>query len=167
MAETGVRLAARSHGDGRAPMELGTRRRNRDITEAGKKMIPQLVIELDGDAAFCHITSICFRIPFATSAAIYSQPATWETGFTAYVGYRGDDAIATAATLRAADVVGLYSVATLPEHQGRGIGEKLTRHALDQAGGGRTVLQSTRQGNSLYRRLGFREVTRVIVYVVQ
>ena len=99
--------------------------------------------------------------------AIYNTPATWEAGFTAYVGYQGSEAVATAATLKAADVVGLYSVATLPEHQGRGIGEKLTRHALDQAGGGRTVLQSTRQGNSLYRRLGFREVTRVIVYLAQ
>lgn len=118
--------------------------------------------------AFCHITSICFRIPFGTSLAIYDSPVTWNSGFTAYIGYRDGIPMATAATLEAGGVIGLYSVATLPEYQGQGIGEAITRYAVDRARDSsvcqQIVLQSTSQGGALYRRLGFREVTRISVY---
>lgn len=121
--------------------------------------------------AFCHITTVCFRIPFATSIAIYNSPETWRTSFKAYVAYSGGEPVTTAATVGAAGAVGLYSVATLPERQGRGIAEQLTRAVLDRArqesGLERMVLQSTRQGASLYQRLGFREVTKIAIYVAQ
>lgn len=126
------------------------------------------VADAETRLAFCHITSICFRIPFGTSLAIYDSPATWDSGFTAYIGYRDGVPLATAATLEAGGVIGLYSVATLPEYQGRGIGEAITRYAVGRARESsscrRIVLQATRQGGALYRRLGFREVTRISVY---
>ena len=42
-----------------------------------------------------------------------------------------------------------------PEHQGRGIGRRLMDELLQQANGRTIVLNSTREGHALYRRLGF------------
>jgi ribosomal protein S18 acetylase RimI-like enzyme len=140
-----------------------------------KRDLPSVIAKRVGNAEtrleFCHITTVCFRIPFETSLAIYNEPATWKTDFTAYVGYLGDEPVATAATVNAAGAIGLYSIATLPEYQGRGIAERLTRDVITAAqpdGESQPiVLQSTSQGDALYRRLGFREVTRISVYVAR
>lgn len=119
--------------------------------------------------AFCHITSVCFNIPFEVSLAIYSSRRTWGTGFTAHVGYMDGEPVATVATLFAGGAIGLYSVATLPDWRGRGAGEAMTRHALQQArvahDADRFVLQSTPLGWSMYLRMGFRQVTTITVYV--
>ena len=84
------------------------------------------------------------------------------------VGYHGGSPVATAATVTSNGVIGLYNVATAPEHRQRGYGEAITRHALDAAtrenGVGGIVLQSTSQGLRLYERMGFQPVTRVLVY---
>ena len=65
-------------------------------------------------------------------------------------------------------VVGVYNVGTLPGHQRRGYGEAIMRHALEKAreetGLERTILQSTAQGLPIYQRMGYRTVTRVLVY---
>ena len=118
---------------------------------------------------FCNITSVCFRIPFETSLAIYNCARTWETDFIAYAGYLDGKAVATAATVTAAGAIGVYSVATLPRYQGCGIAEKLTRHALEKARNASgiecSVLQSTGSGHSLYTRMGYRTVTSITVYV--
>lgn len=54
--------------------------------------------------------------------------------------------------------VGLYYVAVLPEHRGRGVGRTLVRAVLDAHPGRAAVLTATLLGEPLYRRLGFREV---------
>ena len=119
--------------------------------------------------AFCHITSVCFNIPFEVSLAIYGSQKTWATGFTAYVGYLNGEPVSTAATLFAGGAIGLYSVATLPDWRGRGAGEAMTLHALHQArvthDADRFVLQTTPFGWSMYHRMGFRQVTTITVYV--
>ncbi len=157
--ERGLRLATR------CPGMLAAR-----LSEA-RRDFPELTYRAVGDAEtrldFCQITSVCFGIPFSTSAAIYNSPKTWETGFSAHIAYRRGRAVATAATSAAAGAVGLYSIATLPDHQGRGIGEAVTRHAVECARpqDRPLVLQATAQGGALYRRLGFREVTGFAVLV--
>ncbi len=119
--------------------------------------------------AFCHITSACFGIPFETSLAIYNSAKTWQTDFIAYTAYLEGQPVATAATVTAAGAIGLYSVATLPAYQRRGIAEALSRHAIGEAqhaaGMQPSVLQATRPGQALYRRMGYRHVTRITVYV--
>jgi GNAT superfamily N-acetyltransferase len=116
---------------------------------------------------FCRITSTCFGIPLATSRAIYDTPETWKTAFQAHIAYCDGEAVATAATCVAAGAVGLYSIATLPTYQGLGIAEAVTRYAVDVAkpNGRPLVLQATSAGDSLYRRLGFQEVTNFLVFV--
>jgi ribosomal protein S18 acetylase RimI-like enzyme len=75
--------------------------------------------------------------------------------------------VAAAALFVAGGVAGIYNVATVPEARGRGIGRAITAAALAEgvARGQRTaVLGSSEMGYPVYRRLGFREVSRLRSY---
>ena len=64
-------------------------------------------------------------------------------------------------------VAGIYCVATLPDHRGRGIGAALTAEPLRLArrlGYQVGVLQSSEMGHAVYRRLGFEDVGIVQMY---
>jgi GNAT superfamily N-acetyltransferase len=72
--------------------------------------------------------------------------------------------VAAAALFVGAGVAGIYNVCTVPEARGRGIGAAITRVALDAAvadGLRLAVLGASDMGFSVYRRLGFREVSRL------
>jgi GNAT superfamily N-acetyltransferase len=127
------------------------------------------VADLETRAAFCQITSLAFRVPVSVSQAVYGSARFWEGDYRGWVGYRGERAVATAVTLAWAGVIGLYSLATLPEERRRGYGEALARHALRQAaaesGWTRFILQSTPDGHSLYRRMGYRPAGSFAIWV--
>jgi len=118
---------------------------------------------------FGEIAAVAFDLPLAIARRIYDAEPAWEGDFVAWVGYQDGAPIATAATVVAADAIGVYSVATLPEHRRRGVGEAIMRYAVDQAkrtsGLERTILQSTEAGYSLYREMGYQKVTSFTVYV--
>ena len=118
---------------------------------------------------FCQITAESFRLPLEATREIYEPDRIWQTGFLAWVAHLGGRAVGTVATVSAEEAVGIYSVATLPEFRGRGIAEAMVRHAIQQAhretGLERAVLESSRDGESLYWRLGFRPVTRFAIFV--
>ena len=118
---------------------------------------------------FAHIASIVFSLPFGTSKRIYGATGLWESPSYGWVGYFKGKAVAIVTIVIASDAIGVYSLGTLPEYQGRGFGETLLRHAIDDAsqrtGLRRSVLQSTQQGINLYLRLGYRIVTNFSIYV--
>jgi ribosomal protein S18 acetylase RimI-like enzyme len=118
---------------------------------------------------FAAITSVCFDLPLAVARDIYMQERPWGSTFHGYVGYVDGSAVVTAASVVAAGAVGMYSVATMPQHRRKGYGEDIVRHVLAECGRTtgitRTVLQSTRAGLNLYERLGYRTVTRFGVYL--
>jgi ribosomal protein S18 acetylase RimI-like enzyme len=64
----------------------------------------------------------------------------------------------------AAGVVGIYSVATPPEHRRKGYGEAITRAAM-QVARLPAVLQPSAMGEGLYRRLGFEPVGEVTNWI--
>jgi GNAT superfamily N-acetyltransferase len=75
--------------------------------------------------------------------------------------------VATASMLFAAGVAGIYFVFTVEEARRRGIGAAITLAALREAramGYRAGVLGSSRMGESVYRRLGFREYCRLSIY---
>ncbi len=75
--------------------------------------------------------------------------------------------VAAAALFVGADVAGIYNVCTVPEARGRGIGAAVTGVALDAAvaqGLDLAVLGASDMGYSVYRRLGFREISRLRSY---
>jgi GNAT superfamily N-acetyltransferase len=118
--------------------------------------------------AFCDIGCTCFHVPLSWFREIFLGPALWDNGFVGWIGYVDGQPVVTAATVTAAGAVGVYNVATLPEHRRRGHGEALVRYAVEQArrehGCDRTILQATDYGLQLYLRMGFQTVTTVHVY---
>jgi ribosomal protein S18 acetylase RimI-like enzyme len=75
--------------------------------------------------------------------------------------------VAAAALFVGAGVAGIYNVCTVPEARGRGIGRAVTAAALDEAvarGFHLAVLGSSEMGYPVYRRLGFRDVSRLRSY---
>lgn len=79
------------------------------------------------------------------------------------VAYENDEAVAGAEVHIAAGVAGLYGIATLESHRGRGIASALVSAGLAWARAARTdvaVLQATREGSGVYRRHGFGTIGR-------
>jgi len=127
------------------------------------------VADADTRAAFAHITSMAFEIPFEICRAVYAEERGWRGSYAGWVGYNDKTAVATTALVVSGGAIGVYSVATLPGFQRRGYAEAVMRAAIDQVsaetGIKRTVLQSTPAGSSLYKALGYRPVTRFQVFV--
>lgn len=64
----------------------------------------------------------------------------------------------TAATFVTGDVAGIYNVATVPGHRGKGVGAAVTWAAVSagaSAGGTRSILQASGAGAPVYERMGF------------
>jgi len=118
---------------------------------------------------FAHLSSVIFALPFHTAKAIYASVALWEGPMRGWVGYLNGQAVTLVSVVTGGGVTGVYSVGTLPEHQGHGCAETIMRHALREAraatGNDATVLQSTAAGLRLYTRMGYRPVTRFGVYI--
>jgi ribosomal protein S18 acetylase RimI-like enzyme len=81
------------------------------------------------------------------------------------------DGVAVAASMLVVThgVGGIYWVATRPEARGRGLAEACTRHAGNVAfdkGADFVALQASVMGEPVYRRMGYREITRYPWYVV-
>jgi len=79
--------------------------------------------------------------------------------------------VSICAVVAAAEVLGVYSLATHPSYRRLGYGEATMRAALAEmqrrTGLERIVLQSTEAGYALYRRMGFRDATRFSVYLTK
>ncbi len=118
---------------------------------------------------FAEITAVSFQVPLEAAREVYESERLWRTELIGYVGYLGGHPVGTAATVTVAGAIGVYSVATLPEHRGCGIGEAMVRYAVERAcaatGLERSVLQASRDGESLYRRLGYRPVASFAIFV--
>jgi ribosomal protein S18 acetylase RimI-like enzyme len=122
---------------------------------------------------FRAIGSSCFHVPLGWFSEVFDERVADREGFACWVGYRDGQPIATSASvtstgITAEKVIGIYNVATAPEQRRHGYAEAITRHAIDaamaEARTGRIVLQSTAAGQGIYGRMGFRPVTRLLVY---
>jgi GNAT superfamily N-acetyltransferase len=121
--------------------------------------------------AFTELTALSFDIPYLIAQAVYMRADAWNGAYKGYVAYVGGKVAAIAAMVAAADAIGVYSLATLPEFRRRGYGEALLRAAsadtASRTGLTRLVLQSTDAGYHLYKSMGFREATRFNVYLTR
>jgi len=78
-----------------------------------------------------------------------------------YVGEVDGLAVTTGLGVRVGDSLGVFSIATPPEHRGQGYGTAITAHIVTEgrrAGAHLAWLQSSQAGFRCYERLGFRTV---------
>jgi ribosomal protein S18 acetylase RimI-like enzyme len=121
--------------------------------------------------SFAEITALAFEIPYPTADAVYAQPRAWHGDYKGFVGIAEGRVVAIAALVETVEAIGVYSLATHPWHRRNGYGEALLRaivaHAEQSSGARRIILQASEAGYALYRRLGFRDVTRFTVYLTK
>jgi ribosomal protein S18 acetylase RimI-like enzyme len=127
------------------------------------------VADVPTRTAFSDVMSTAFEIPRSVSASVYGSAQAWNGSFEGYVGYANGRAVTTAAAVITGDVIGLYSVATLPQHRRLGFAEAIMRQVIDEARRSRRVsrmvLQATSSGYSLYEAMGYRTVTGFNVFI--
>jgi GNAT superfamily N-acetyltransferase len=140
---------------------------------ASKRRPPQLEFRRASDPStlgdFRSVGQVSFRVPPAWFAEVFHDSAGATCpGFSGWVGYSAGLPVATAATVISDGAIGLYNIATVPTYRGRGIAEAITRHvagaARETAGPPPLLLQSTSMGHRMYGKLGFREVSRILVF---
>ncbi|MSV35304.1 MAG: N-acetyltransferase [Bryobacterales bacterium] len=137
--------------------------------------LPRVEIEPVGEAmlqrAFTEITSISFEIPIGIAQAVYTCNSAWQGEYRGFVGLAEGRPVSIVALVRSGGTLGVYSLATHPNWRRQGYGEATMRAAIGkvthETGVERIVLQSTEAGYSLYKRMGFREVTRFSVYLIK
>ena len=116
-------------------------------------------------ADFSAMMTVAFGLPPQVAREIYESEGAWAGGLTGWLGYSGNVAVTSAATFATGSAVGVYAVGTPAAHRRRGFAEAVVRHAVAAAGVARlSVLESSEAGLLLYRRLGYRTVTRYAVF---
>jgi ribosomal protein S18 acetylase RimI-like enzyme len=84
-----------------------------------------------------------------------------------YVGYAGDQAVATCELTVGGGVAGLYGISTLAAHRHRGYGSAMTAYPLLEAredGIATAVLQASAAGLGVYERIGFEKFGEITEY---
>jgi N-acetylglutamate synthase len=108
-----------------------------------------------------------FGAPPELFAPLYAPEIAQVEGLAIYVGRVEDVAVTTGVGFTLSDAVGVFTIATPAAHRGRGYGAAVTARAARDgfaAGGRFAYLQSSALGYSVYRRLGFRDAERYLLY---
>lgn len=90
-----------------------------------------------------------------------------ESGIHLWLGVFQNQPVCTTLSFKSDNTFGLYMVSTLAEMQGKGFGQSIICNALDyakSAGCEELVLQSTRAGINIYKKLGFEEIENHQIY---
>lgn len=85
-----------------------------------------------------------------------------------YIGSLNGTPVATSALILDSGVAGIYAVATMKEARGKGIGRFLTVMPLLEArqlGYRVGILQSSSMGYPIYKKIGFKEVSKYKIYL--
>ena len=107
-----------------------------------------------------------YEFPEETLTKSYLIPVL-DSKVTAYMAYFEKKPIATSLAFYNSGVAGIYSVTTLPEYRGKGIGTYMTYLLMQDAkkkGYELITLHSSEKGLNVYRKLGFREYDYIDYY---
>lgn len=110
-------------------------------------------------APYVRVVGEGFGMPAPMVTRLFGPWLVELEGFAGFLGLIDGVPVATSALYAAEGLAGVYNVATLAEHRGRGIGEAMTWAAADagrEAGLGISILQASRAGEPVYLRMGYR-----------
>jgi hypothetical protein len=119
------------------------------------------VDDLPSLRAFNEVSDAGFEMPPVVTDTMTAPALLEQPDLTMYVGYAAGRPATTSMRFTSHRIAGVYTVATLPEFRGRGLGEALTwRAALDGLVEDCVAasLQASRMGFPIYARMGFRHV---------
>jgi GNAT superfamily N-acetyltransferase len=117
-----------------------------------------------------HVASIGFGVREEFEKVWYDffVEAVFDTRFRTYLAVLNGLPVATAQLFLSAGVAGIYNVTCIPEARGQGIGAAITLAPLLKAremGYQVGILQASRLGYNVYRRLGFQDFGKLSVYL--
>jgi len=125
------------------------------------------VDDADGLRDFAAVSARAYApigFPPAVVAKIFGQP---ERGLRPHwinvVAYAGEEPLSAAMAILSHGIAGIYWVGTAPEGRKRGLGDACTRcvgNTAFELGARAVVLQASQQGEPIYLRMGYREITR-------
>jgi ribosomal protein S18 acetylase RimI-like enzyme len=108
-------------------------------------------------------------MPVEASSRLFATPERMlRPHVIAVVGSQDGEPVSAAAAILSHGVAGVYWVGTVESHRRRGLGAACTSLVGNTAfarGAAAVVLQASRQGETVYRRMGYREITRYAWYV--
>ena len=122
---------------------------------------PGLVIEkltADNVDSYSAVLAEGFSAPKDLMDMLFGASLIDVDGLTGYLGSIDGTPAATSASFLSNGIVGVYNVATVPEHRGKGAGAALTWAAATaglDAGLTTSILQSSAEGLPVYSRMGF------------
>lgn len=127
---------------------------------------PQQVADLTAVVAGAYET---LGLPVAVTHKIFSMPERFLKPYVyGLVAYEHERPVSAAMLVFSHGIAGVYWVGTLPDARGRGYAETVMRAISNygfDAGARVVVLQATPFGEPIYRKLGYREVTRYPWYL--
>jgi ribosomal protein S18 acetylase RimI-like enzyme len=138
-----------------------------DAARLGSEVCITRAHDAAGLADFASVVAPAYEmlsLPAAVSRSLFTDTRRVLSPDVAFfVAYLDGAPAATVISLASHGIAGLYWVGTRPDLQRRGLADAITRHACNaafDAGAGCVILQATRFGEPVYRRIGFREITR-------
>jgi len=131
--------------------------------EIRQALDPEMV-KIAGD-----LSAAAFELPREAVARSMDVGLTATAALETWVGSSGDGPMSAVTVTRAGPTAGIWTMATPPEHQGKGMGRALlTRIIADyrQAGVERFFLVATEAGRPLYESIGFEAVADLSMWVM-
>ena len=132
----------------------------------------RFIANVDGVRDFAEVSAEAYAtlgLPTDATAAVFGQPErVLRPGTSIVVAYRDGRPLAAAMAIASHGIAGVYWVGTVPAGQRQGLAAACTRavsNAAFEAGAACVVLQASQQGEPVYLRMGFREVSRYRWYL--
>ncbi len=120
---------------------------------------------------WCHIAAVGFGIPEDAEPALlkwFTTALDLELPTKFYLGWWDGEPVTTSQLFLAEGVAGIYFVATIPQARRQGAGFAITLKPLQVAremGYRVGILQASKMGVSVYRRMGFKEYGKIPSYI--
>lgn len=126
----------------------------------------------DDASAYARVMAASYEnlgLPASVTQKTFARPERWLKHWRARLILEHGEPVAGAMLMFGHGVAGIGWVGTIPSARGKGYGEAVTRALSNEAfdrGAAAVVLQASPQGDPVYRRIGYREVTRHLWYHV-